>query len=170
MAVAEAKGKQKTQTSGKKKATENPAGRSAGKNKAGKQQTNKMRMPFASVVAICVLCLILITVTVNAVFVNRLVDRLTDMAEALPSSPEEQDTEKLIARINELADLLAAHEKALNLSVSFQLIDRAHELTDQLKAYAATHEAGNYAATRESLLDALDDLKRLEKIGAENIL
>jgi predicted PurR-regulated permease PerM len=120
-----------------------------------------------SVWASCgVLLLVVLLVLGNGFYVNRTVQHMTELANALPFSPD-SDTE---AQLGEIIQLLNSHEASLGLSISFPLIDLVQELANSARAYAVAGDEAGYASSRAMLIDAIGDLNRLEKISVKNIM
>ena len=92
-----------------------------------------------------VLAVVVILVTVNAVFVGNTVEELTGRVRALPAIPDPAKTPEEIAAIREL---LSSKETLLGLSVSHEVTDRITEALYGLEAAAETEDLCQY---RESL-------------------
>ena len=114
-----------------------------------------------------VLAVVVVLVTVNAVFVGNTVEALTERAEALPDTPDPTVTPDEIASIREF---LTSREALLGLSVSYAVIDK---VTETLYGLEAAAEAGDVYQYRESLallMDLVEDIGRLERMEIKNLL
>ncbi len=120
----------------------------------------------AAWIAAGILLLVVVVVICNTAYVNHTVGDMEALAASLPDAPEPQAADIL----DGLRERLETHESGLSLSVSFLLLDRVRELIDSEAAYNRTGDIANYAATRAMLLDALGDLKRLERVSVQNIM
>ncbi len=118
------------------------------------------------VAAAVVLCVVILLVAINAVYVRRVADNLCDRLEALPEHPDPTTTPDAVAAIRRR---LEAHTTTLSLSVNFALPDRIGESLCALEAYAREGDGAQYAATRAVLLDLCRDLSRAERFDLENL-
>lgn len=105
--------------------------------------------------------LVLLLVLGNCVYVRQTVSEMTDLVASLPENP----CEEAVQTLERIAHHLASHKNGLSLSISFLLLDRAKELTDITLVYAQENNASDYNANRKLLMDAMEDLQRLEKIS-----
>lgn len=113
----------------------------------------------AARIAAVLLCLVVVLVVCNAVYVRTTVADMRDLADALPEAPDAETA----AAVGRLIGRLDREKTLLGLSVSFPLIDRVRELAVSLQAYAADGgDTADYLAARGMLCGALDDLDRLE--------
>lgn len=119
----------------------------------------------ASVASGILLVAITLLIILNAVHVNRTVNDFVMAVEALPSTPD-GDTALQVKRVLEL---LLKKETFLTLSVPYTTLDRGIELCRSLLSYAESGSVQDYTATRELLIDALQDMARLEKLHVKNI-
>ncbi len=117
--------------------------------------------------AAIVLAVIVALVILNAVCLRRVTDDLIAMLEALPEIPDPAKTPQAVAALREE---LERHMTMISLSVNYNTLDRALEALYSLEAYARAGDAAQYEATRAALRDLFDDLGRLERLRAENIL
>ena len=112
-----------------------------------------------SVVAGIMLVLLVALVTFNAFYVGRITSRMENLLNALPQKPLE-DTP---AKVREIQAFVKGHKSYLGLSVNFSVLDRVLELCESLGIYAEIGDVMNYQITKAILLDAVDDMGRLEK-------
>ena len=117
------------------------------------------------IAALILLAVVGTAVGINANFVKDTQAVLSCAAENFSVVPSE-DT---VLRIKALREQFDEAQKKLSLSVNFYSLDRISELLASLEAYAATHDASNYAATLQMLRDALQDLSRLEQVAVETL-
>lgn len=114
----------------------------------------------ASVGAAILLFLLIALVILNAWYVRSTTDRLIAEVQALPDVPKE-DT---VTQIEALQTEFDRHEGWLRLTVNYTLIDKISELITSLKSYAEANVSTDYLATRALLLDAINDVGRLERL------
>ena len=115
----------------------------------------------ASVGAGILLLVLLLLVCINAVFVTNTTRSLSDQLRALPDAPSEECLQK----IQVIEAYFEEKEPFLRISISFFLSDRVKEQLASLRLYAATDMAGDYLVTKALLLDAVEDMGRLERLG-----
>lgn len=114
-----------------------------------------------------VLAVVILLVTVNAVFVRNTVERLTAALDALPEIPDPSTTP---AEITALRELLESFETPLGLSVSYAVTDKVTEALYCLEAAAGAEDVFQYRETLALLRDLVEDIGRLERIALCNIL
>ncbi len=118
------------------------------------------------IIGAAVLCAVILLVSLNAVYVNRVSDTLLADLDTLPALPDPTNTPHMIAAI------AADFEKKttlLSLSVNYTLPDRIAESLSALEAQARLGDGFQYAATLAILRDLCEDLARAERFRAENI-
>ncbi len=113
-----------------------------------------------SVVAGILLVLLVALVVGNAFYLKNTTSRMEDMLNALPPRPQEDTPQKVI----ELQAYTKRHKPYLGLSVNFSVLDRVLELCESLRIYAEIGDVMNYQITKAILLDAVEDMGRLEKV------
>lgn len=127
----------------------------------------RSRIPTAAVVASAVLlCIVLVSVAGNAVFVRRTVLSMRERVESLPAVPDAG----VPGELDELSALFDRREIGLSLSVSFPILDRVREQIAAARAYAITGSEADYTAAIAVLKDVIRDLDRLERFSARNIM
>ena len=113
-----------------------------------------------SVVAGILLVLLVALVVGNAFYLKNTTSHMEDMLNALPDRPEEDSPQE----VRELQAYAKRHKPYLGLSVNFSVLDRVIELCESLRIYAEIGDVMNYRITKATLLDAVEDMGRLEKI------
>lgn len=113
-----------------------------------------------SIVAGILLVLLVALVVGNAFYLKNTASRMENMLIALPPRPEEDAPQK----VRELQVYTKWHKPYLALSVNFSALDRVTELCENLRIYAEIGDVMNYQITKATLLDAVDDMGRLEKV------
>lgn len=114
----------------------------------------------ASVIAGVLLVVLLALVIGNACYLEATTARIADMVSALPEKPRD-DTPRAVENILTYAK---KHKPYLGLSVHFSAIDRMLELCQSLLIYTEIGDVMNYQITKATLLDAIEDMGRLEKV------
>ncbi len=114
-----------------------------------------------------VLAVVIALVAINAVFVNRTVEDLTERLDALPDVPDPEATPEAVASLREL---LESKESLLGISVSYAVTDKAVESLRGLEAAARAGDVFQYQGTLEILKDLIEDIERLEKLSVKNLL
>ena len=116
--------------------------------------------------AVCVLLAVLCLVTVNALWIRKTVADIRRVAEAMPdeASPDAEAGAAL------LKDMIDRHEALMGLSVSYTLMDKVRELAVSAGAFAQAGDTAAYRSARAVLLEAVDDLDRLERLDVRNLM
>ncbi len=114
-----------------------------------------------------VLAVVIALVVVNAVFVNRTVEDLTEQLGTLPEAPDPETTP---AEAVALREKLESKEALLGLSISYEVTDKAVEALRGLEAAARAGDVFQYQGTLEILKDLIEDIGRLEKLSVKNLL
>ncbi len=114
----------------------------------------------ASVGAAILLAVLLLLVGVNAYYVTHVTKDLQERLYALPAVPEDGTIDEIKA----FSEALEKHTGILKITVNYTLIDKMRELTETLLCYAEAGMAGDYQTTRALLLDAVEDVGRLERL------
>ena len=113
-----------------------------------------------------VLAVVVILVTVNAVFVGNTVEELTGRVRALPAIPDPAETPEEIAAIR---DLLSSKEPLLGLSVSYAVMNKVTEALYGLEAAARAGDVYQYGESLALLRDLVEDIGRLERVEIKNL-
>ena len=117
----------------------------------------------ASVGAAVLLAVLLVLVGVNAWYIHKVTDDLGERLRALPSVPEAGTVEEIEAFREEFDQ----QEKLLKITVNYLLVDKIKEMTETLLCYAEADMVGDYQTTRALLTDAVEDVRRLERLWGE---
>ena len=102
----------------------------------------------------------------NAVYINRVADRLNAMLDAMPDS-DDADSAQAAAAGREYWESNAPY---VGLSVGYTVTDRVSEQTAVLAACAACGDFYGYRSALALLRDAIGDMRRLEQFSIENLL
>lgn len=121
-----------------------------------------MRSLIATVVLFCVMIL---AATANFIYVNRLADAMTEIADAIPDVDEPMCVEKA----DELCQKWEKHAPFVGLSVGFLTVDKLSEHCQTLRSCAEVGDVYGYYSTLSLLKDSIDDVRRLEKFSIENL-
>ena len=96
----------------------------------------------------------------NALYINRVADRLQNKLEALP----DVESDACIVASEELYEDWMKQSKWAELSVSYPILDR---VTEQAALLVTCAKCGDYYGYRSAialLTDAIEDMKRLEPL------
>lgn len=104
-------------------------------------------------------------VVMNGVASRRITDTLFDMISRLPNEP----SEAAVIKAGEILSYLKKNETFFSLSVPYQTLDRCMELASALKEYATVGSCTDYTATKTLLMDAIEDMGRLETVSLKHI-
>ena len=118
------------------------------------------------IVTIVLFCIMVLAATANFIYVNHLADAMTEIAAALPSVDEPMCVEKADA----LCRLWEKHSPIVGLTVGFLTVDKLSEHCQTLRSCAEVGDVYGYYATLTLLYDAIDDVRRLERFSAKNLL
>lgn len=119
-----------------------------------------------SLVATIVLgCVIILAATANFIYVNRLADAMTELADALPDIDEPMCTEKA----DELCKKWEKHAPIVGLTVGFLTVDKLSEHCQTLRSCAEVGDVYGYYAALTLLKDSVDDVRRLEQFSVSNL-
>ena len=121
-----------------------------------------MRSLIATVVLCCVMIL---AATANFIYVNRLADEMTTLADALPSINDPACVEKADA----LCKKWDRHAPFVGLSVGFLTVDKLSEHCETLLSCAKVGDVYGYYSTLSLLKDSIDDVRRLEQFSVGNL-
>lgn len=101
----------------------------------------------------------------NYFYINRVSDELTVMAYDIPSVSEDG----CYAAVSQLDEYWQEHQDHVGLSVSFVELNRVSDAITSMKSYAASGEDADFECTRELLLNAIREMRRLEAFTIGNI-
>ena len=114
-----------------------------------------------SLIATTVLfCLMILAATANFIYVNRLADAMTEIAETLPSV----DDPICVEKADELCKIWEKHSPIVGLTVGFLTVDKLSEYCQMLRSCAEIGDVYGYYSTLALLKDSIDDMRRLEKV------
>ena len=114
------------------------------------------------VISIILAALMAIAIVVNALYINNVGDCVQSAILSLPPPTDStcaSSTEELHQNWNR-------HAKLVHISVNHTLVDRIEEHLATLSACAACGDIYGFYTARALALDALEDMRRLEKVGA----
>ena len=110
-------------------------------------------------------CLMILAATANFIYVNRLADEMTALADALPSINDPNCIEKTDA----LCKKWDKHAPFVGLSVGFLTVDKLSEHCETLCSCAEVGDVYGFQSALTLLYDSIDDVRRLEKFSIENL-
>ena len=110
--------------------------------------------------------LLLFVIAWNFVYVNSTAEKLLDMIDALPDSPDES----ALAPAEELSEFWHARTDYVGFSVGYTVLDRISEQAATLVSTAKYHDFFDYQLAKELLRDAVRDMRRLEQFSVGNLL
>lgn len=112
-----------------------------------------------SFIAICIIFAVMLgCVILNCLYIARVSDTLTAMAQALPRA----DRTECCDAVEQLDGYWQEHRDTVALSVSFVDLNRISDVLSTLKAYAASGATSDFECARGLLLNAISELRRLE--------
>ena len=121
-----------------------------------------MRSLIATVILVFAMVL---AATANFIYINRLADSLTEMADSLPSPNDSACVEKAAA----LCKNWEKNAPLVGLTVGFLTVDKLSEHCQTLLSCAEVGDVYGYYSTLSLLKDSIDDVRRLEKFSIENL-
>lgn len=101
----------------------------------------------------------------NYLYINRVSDELTVMAYDIPAV----GGDGRYAAVSRLDEYWQEHQNRVGLSVSFVELNRVSDAITSMKSYAASGEDADFECTRELLLNAIREMRRLEAFTIGNI-
>lgn len=110
------------------------------------------------VVILVLLVLLIVFVVLNAVYINKVANRMLDAVSALPPIADET----AVSAAASLREDWLRVTPFVDLTVSYLLSDRVCEQTALLVSCAETGDVYGYASARAILSDALEDMRRTE--------
>ena len=121
-----------------------------------------MRSLIATVILVFAMVL---AATANFIYINRLADSLTEMADSLPSPNDSACVEKAAA----LCKNWEKNAPLVGLTVGFLTVDKLSEHCQTLLSCAEVGDVYGYYSTLSLLKDSIDDVRRLEQFEIENL-
>ena len=110
--------------------------------------------------------LLLCVIVCNFLYVNRTADKLLEMIDALPASPDDS----ALAPAEELSAFWDERTDTIGFSVGYTVLDRISEQAATLVTTAKYHNFFDYQLAKELLRDAVRDMRRLEQFSVGNLL
>lgn len=110
--------------------------------------------------------LLLLAIAWNFAYVNSTAERLIEMIDALPSSPDDS----ALLPAEELSAFWDKRTNSIGFSVGYTVLDRVSEQAATLVSSARYHDFFNYQLAKELLRDAVRDMRRLEQFSVGNLL
>lgn len=101
-------------------------------------------------------------VVANCVYVNKVGNRIQETAEQLPSPTDPS----CLSMVSELEEQWKKDALWVHISVNHTIVDRIGEQATTLVACAESGDLYGFCTARALLLDAIEDMQRLESIQA----
>ena len=118
------------------------------------------------VIAVLILLALLVGFVVwNAIYINNVAIRLSDIVNSLPDVADPTCAEAAKA----LHDEWERYAPIIGVSVSYSVADRVGEQCAVLAACAACGDGPGYASARALLADSLRDLRRAEQFSPRSL-
>ena len=118
----------------------------------------------AWIISLCLFVLLIGAIIGNAVYIHRVAAHLCAAADSL-CFENAQTAETL----DELMAYWDRHRAFVSLSISYRELDRVCETLISLRAAYDTQNASDFECYRRLLLDAADEISRLERFSVENL-
>ena len=115
--------------------------------------------------SIALFVLTLAAVAVNHAFINRTSDRLVEMTEALPPA----DDPACADAVSEIYDHWQKKHDIARISVSYIELNRVTDAISTMKVYAESGYRADFENARALLLNAIDEMRRLESFSPGSI-
>ncbi len=116
--------------------------------------------------SIALFILMIAFILINASYINRTVNELTEITHALPS-PINSNYDTCI---NDLKEFWEQNYTAISFSVCMNDLNKISDSISQLKAYSTNQNEQDFEATRKILINAINNMCRLEKISWDSIM
>ena len=113
-------------------------------------------------VSLVLIVLMIGGVTVNCIYINKVGNRIQESTEQLPI-PSEPDC---LQMVSELEKQWKKDAQWIHISVNHTIVDRIGEQTSTLVACAQSGDLYGFYTARALLLDAVEDMQRLEHVQA----
>lgn len=118
------------------------------------------------IITVILFLLLILTIFLNAFFVNRTIQNMQNIINSLNSVPCEEN--KVL--IDDFIKYWSKTSILLSLSVNYEDIEEITDITDSLKSANSTQNISQYKMYVELLLNSIEEIGRLEKISIKNIL
>ncbi len=102
----------------------------------------------------------------NYIYINDVFSQMTRTLDAIPSF----DSPDCETACEALLETWKKHTDTVGLSVCFAIVDRVSEQAETLRICAACGDRFGFETARTLLRDALEDMRRLERVLIENLL
>lgn len=116
------------------------------------------------IASICAFSLLLFLITWNVCFVNRTMDEMENAVRALPACEHASEA------LDELDARWQEKRTTLSLSVSYNEMRDLDVYLAQMRAAAAERDDLQFETARLMALDAIKDIRRLERITLTSVL
>lgn len=120
----------------------------------------------ALAVTLVLLLALIAGITANCIYINNVENDLTKSIDALPDISEEN----CISDAKKLLDYWEKEEDFVGLSVGYPVVDRIKEQILLLLNAAKCGDVFGFYSARALLLDAVEDMGRLEQFSIENLV
>lgn len=117
-------------------------------------------------ISVAVLGVFVVFIILNCIYINSVADELNKMVYELPATSGMHCKKQA----DEISKYWTTCKKIVCISVSSQDISRLSDAVDQLCSYATIEHSADYTATIKILLNAIEQMRRLEKISLDNII
>ena len=130
----------------------------------------------STVIAGVLVGLMLIVMSINAIFINALANDILNHVYSLPSDANDEifsndeKREQIKKSINELHYKWQKNEFAVSLTMPYSELERIKTAIDLMRSYFFNENLSEYLAARMRLINALERLKHNELPSIENIL
>ena len=120
----------------------------------------------AFLISLVLLVCLLGGVVGNYIYINEVFAQMSDALDAIP----DLDSPDCAAACEAFLETWKKHTDTVGLSVCFNIVDRVSEQAETLRICAACGDRFGFETARALLRDALDDMRRLERVSIENLL
>ncbi len=123
-----------------------------------------MKNKNACALAALFLAIILVTATINYIYVQNTYDLITDAIDLLPGEPSEASL-----MIADIQSLWERRRGFLELTISTPCLESISSLFEEISIAAECNNTEEYQKAMARLMRAIADIKDLETISIENI-
>ena len=117
-------------------------------------------------ITIALFSALIISCVLNFLFINNVHSEMNDMISEISESPCLENEEK----IKELSEYWERVNSIVGISVNFLSIDSVSNLIDSVRVYNEQEDAIQLSYSKELLINAVENIKRLEVFSIKNIL
>ena len=111
------------------------------------------------IISIALLLTVLALVIINAIYINKTIDRMTEIADDVKANTSEE-------AINELYEYWETHRYFVALSVSLREIDSVTENLLNLKTACAEKNSWLINQSYSLFINSLEDIRRYEELSS----